>query len=121
MAKLHEAKTRANFLIDQGKGMDKQLRRRTLARLAKDMRLVGGALGIFENSPRAYLEARRARLVKRAKLDVSRVDQLIEDRRRARSEKNFTRADEIRGELTALGVELHDSPQGTTWSVQDIG
>jgi cysteinyl-tRNA synthetase len=121
MAKLHEAKTRANFLLDQGKGIDKQAKRRTLARLAKDMRIVGSALGIFENSPRAYLDARRDRLVKRAKLDVAKVEQLIVDRRTARAEKNFARADEIRGELTALGVELHDSPQGTTWSVQDVG
>ena len=121
MSKLHEAKTVANFLLDQGKGMDKQLKRRTLARLAKDMRTVGGALGIFENEPRAYLAARRERLVRRNKLDVSRVERLIEDRRRARAEKNFRRADEIRAELTALGVELHDSPEGTEWRVQDLG
>src|SRR5204863_3138494 len=79
MAKLHEAKTLANFLLDQGKGVDKQVRRRTLARLARDIRLVGTALGILANDPRRYLADRRARLVKRRPRDVSRVEQLIKD------------------------------------------
>jgi cysteinyl-tRNA synthetase len=43
MSKLHEAKTIANRLLDQGKGVDKQVRRRTLARLGKDIRTLGGA------------------------------------------------------------------------------
>jgi len=121
MSKLHEAKTVANRLIDQGKGVDKEKRKRTLARLAADMRTVGQALGVLANEPSKYLAERRARLVKRCKLDVAKVEQLIKDRVSARGEKNFTRADEIRAELTALGVELHDSPQGTEWSVQDLG
>jgi cysteinyl-tRNA synthetase len=121
MALLHEAKTVANRLLDQGKGVDKQAKKRTLARLATDMRVVGEALGILANDPKAYLADRRERLVKRNKLDVAKVEQLIKDRVAARAEKNFARADEIRGELARLGVELHDSPQGTEWSVQDLG
>ncbi|MBA3397226.1 MAG: cysteine--tRNA ligase [Deltaproteobacteria bacterium] len=121
MSKLHEAKTLANRLLDIGKGTDKQVRRRTLARLGKDMRIVGGALGILANDPARYLADRRDRLVRRCAIDVARVTQLIADRVTARGSKDFTRADEIRGELTALGVELHDTPQGTDWSVQDVG
>ena len=121
MSKLHEAKTLANRLIDQGKGIDKDKRRRTLARLANDMRTVGEALGILANDPRNYLADRRARLVERRQVDVARVEQLIRDRVTARGAKDFQRADEIRAELTALGVELHDSPHGTEWSVQDVG
>ncbi|MDQ3367346.1 MAG: cysteine--tRNA ligase [Myxococcota bacterium] len=120
MSKLHEAKTLANRLLDQGKG-DKQLKRRTLARLARELRLVGEALGILANDPRAYLAERRERLVRRSSIDVARVEQLIVDRVTARGAKDFTRADEIRNELTAMGIELHDSPQGTEWSVQDVG
>ncbi len=121
MSKLHEAKTIANRLIDQGKGVDKEKRKRTLARLAKDMRIVGEAMGILGNEPRTYLAARRERLVKRCSLDVARVETMIADRITARGAKDWKRADDIRAELTALGVELHDSPQGTEWSVQDVG
>jgi len=121
MAALHEAKTLANRLLDVGKGVDKQLRRRTLARLGTDLRTVGGALGILQSDPHAYLAERRERLVKRSGIDTARVAQLIADRVAARGAKDFARADVIRGELAAMGVELHDSPQGTDWSVQDLG
>jgi cysteinyl-tRNA synthetase len=43
------------------------------------------------------------------------VEARIQDRKQARAEKDFARADAIRDELAALGVELMDSPQGTTW------
>jgi cysteinyl-tRNA synthetase len=120
MSKLHEAKTIANRLLDLGKGIDKDKRKRTLARLGKDIRTVGTALGILANDPKVYLRDRRERLVRRTKLDVAKVEQLIESRKTARGDKDFKRADEIRGELVALGVELHDSPQGTDWSIQDL-
>ena len=35
----------------------------------------------------------------------------------ARKAKDFTRADAVRGELTALGVEILDTPAGTDWRV----
>jgi methionyl-tRNA synthetase len=47
MAALHDAAALANRLLDEGKGIDKQLRRRTLARIARDMRSVGDAIGVF--------------------------------------------------------------------------
>jgi len=43
------------------------------------------------------------------------VESLIEQRNRARMEKNYARADQIRSELAAKGVILEDSPQGTKW------
>jgi len=43
------------------------------------------------------------------------VESLIRERAAARSQKNWARADEIRAELDAMGVELQDSPEGTTW------
>ncbi len=43
------------------------------------------------------------------------VELRIAERAKARQEKNFARADEIRNELAALGVILEDGPAGTTW------
>jgi len=119
MAALHEAAALANRLLDEGKGVDKQLRRRTLARIATDLRGVGGALGVFGSDPKTYLDGRRARLVKRRNIDVAAVQRLIGERTAARAAKDFTRGDAIRAELAALGVALHDTPQGTDWSVLD--
>ncbi len=119
MAALYEAAALANRLLDEAKGIDKQLRRRTLARIAHDVRSVGTALGVFAAEPKVYLAERRARLVARRGIDVAAVERLLAERVDARRAKDFTRSDAIRAELTALGVAVHDTPRGTDWSVQD--
>ncbi len=119
MAAIHEAATLGNKLIAEAKGIDKQVRRRTLARLAKDLRTVGDALGILSASPATYLAGRRARLVARKGIEVAKVEALMVERKEARAAKDFTRGDAIRAELTAIGVELLDTPQGTDWRVHD--
>lgn len=43
------------------------------------------------------------------------IEGLIQERKQARQDKNFARADEIRDELAAKGILLKDSPDGTTW------
>ena len=54
-----------------------------------------------------------------ARLDEGELDdevqQLIDERERARASRNFARADQIRDELQARGIVLEDSPQGTRW------
>jgi len=121
MAALHEAATLANKLLAEGKGIDKQVRRRTLARIGKELRAVGEALGILAADPQVYLAERRGRLVARKGVDVARVASLLDERKAARAAKDFTRSDAIRAELTEIGVELLDTPQGTDWRVQDAG
>ena len=43
------------------------------------------------------------------------IQQLIDERIQARSDRDFQRADEIRDDLLAKGIELIDTPQGTEW------
>jgi cysteinyl-tRNA synthetase len=122
LAAAYEAAALANRMLDEPKGpwgSDKALRRRSLARLAADLRKLGGALGVFADDPAGYLAERRARLVKRRGIDPVAVERLIGERAAARTAKDFARSDAIRGELAALGVALHDTPRGTEWSVQD--
>ena len=145
MAALYDAAALANRLIDEPKGIDKRsevagggapdgsaggagvlprkiekpLRRRTLARIGRDIRSVGDALGVFAQDPRTYLAERRARQILRRGIDVLAVERLLGDRTAARAVKDFTRSDAIRAELAALGVAVADTPQGTDWSVSD--
>ncbi len=52
-------------------------------------------------------------------IDASYIEQLIEERKVAKSSKNWARADEIRNELTAKKVVLKDNPDGSTdWKIQ---
>lgn len=45
------------------------------------------------------------------------VNMLIEMRKEARANKNFALSDEIRNKLATLGIELKDTKEGTTFSV----
>ncbi|MBL1216010.1 MAG: cysteine--tRNA ligase [Planctomycetes bacterium] len=49
-------------------------------------------------------------------LDVARIEQLIVERTEARQSKDFARADAIRDELDAMGIELKDAAGETAWS-----
>jgi cysteinyl-tRNA synthetase len=121
VAALGEAAKAANKLLDSGKGVDKGVRRRTLAALGRELRSVGTALGILQAAPATYLAERRARLVARFGLDVGKVEQLVAARAAARAGKDFAAADAARDALVAMQVELFDSPTGTDWRVRDEG
>jgi cysteinyl-tRNA synthetase len=43
------------------------------------------------------------------------IDELVEQRNRAREQRNFAEADRIRAELADRGVTLEDTPTGTIW------
>ena len=45
------------------------------------------------------------------------VNMLIEMRKQARDNKNFALSDQIRDQLIALGIQLKDGKEGTTFSI----
>jgi cysteinyl-tRNA synthetase len=53
-------------------------------------------------------------------VDEARIAELVEQRARAKREKDFARADAIREQLDAEGIELRDTPEGTQWVVKGV-
>lgn len=45
------------------------------------------------------------------------VEAVLQARARARSDRRFEEADRLRDQLVALGVEVHDGPDGTAWKL----
>ena len=63
---------------------------------------LGVVLGLFQKTQEKSIDAE--------------VEELIEKRNKARSEKNWAEADAIRDKLKAMNIELKDTPMGAKWN-----
>ena len=75
--------------------------------LKSNLLLIGKLMGILEDQSYNQISSEFK----------DKVDSLIEDRSNAKKKRDFELADKIRSELIELGVEINDSPEGTTWKV----
>ncbi len=71
----------------------------------------GNLLGLLQQTR----SQRLASALREAAVDPEWVAKIIADRTAARAGKNWKESDRLRDELTALGVVLKDSKDGTTW------
>jgi cysteinyl-tRNA synthetase len=77
------------------------------ALLAAELRALAAVLGILQQDAQQFLQAGGD--------DVAQIEALIAERNAARASKDWPRADAARQQLTALQIELEDTPQGTKW------
>jgi cysteinyl-tRNA synthetase len=77
------------------------------------LKALGAVLGILQQEPAGYLQG--GVQSGESGLDGAAIESRIAARAAAKAERNFAQADSIRKELEASGIELKDSPQGTTW------
>jgi cysteinyl-tRNA synthetase len=83
---------------------------------------IGAVIGVGRMNPDTMLAKLAEIKVERQKslgatvLEAAEIEKLIQDRKDARAAKDFKKGDEIRDHLLVSGVEIKDSPQGTTWS-----
>ncbi|MCA9531958.1 MAG: cysteine--tRNA ligase [Myxococcales bacterium] len=78
---------------------------------------IGAHLGLGLDRPDEVLRRIRDRRALARGVDPQEVEERILERKRARAARDFAAADAVRDALAARGVELHDSPAGTTWSM----
>jgi cysteinyl-tRNA synthetase len=88
-------------------------RRRASGQPAADgaalLRALGGVLGVLQQDARTYLQGGAAGG------DAARIEALVAERAAAKKQRDFARADALRQQLAAEGIEVQDSAQGTTW------
>ena len=114
-AALFEAMRATNRAIDEMTDENAFENKIEIDGLMVDIFKMASILGILHENPYDYFEAKK----EKAGVDVTRVEALIQGRTDARKEKNFQRADEIRDELTAMGIAIEDGAGGTTWKMME--
>ena len=77
-----------------------------------------GVLGLLTTPATAYRERTRSRRLAARRLSAESIEDKLRLRAEARQKKDFAKADQIRAELVALGVDVADSPEGSTWTVR---
>ncbi|MFN3826504.1 MAG: cysteine--tRNA ligase [Micavibrio sp.] len=80
------------------------------ARIKGALLSAGKLMGILQQDPAVWLG-----YGVQDGVDASAIEALLQERKDAKASKNFARADEIRKELGAMGIEIEDTPQGTKW------
>ena len=78
--------------------------------LAAELRRLAGPLGLLRMDPDAFLRSGAG-----GEISDQEIEGLLEERRMARTNRDFKRADEIRDHLTDLGIVLEDTASGTLW------
>ena len=119
IAALGQGLTVANRILDGKLALPKDVKRRTLVRLEADLVIASGLLGVLEADPAAWLAVHRERRAAARGIDADAVEAAIVERASARAAKDFASADAVRKRLAEQGVELMDTPTGTTWRVAD--
>lgn len=75
--------------------------------LAATLKHLAAMLGFLQESPEAFLQTGTA--------DTDAISQLVAERFEARLQRDWAKADAIRNQLLAQGVEVEDGPEGSTW------
>ena len=77
--------------------------------IAETIKASGNLIGILNEDPAGWFERDSK------DLDIELIENLMQQRNQAKSNKDFAKADSIRDELVSLGVEILDSQDGSSW------
>ncbi|MBW1980927.1 MAG: cysteine--tRNA ligase [Deltaproteobacteria bacterium] len=101
----------------------KQIKGREAAILrdgVQQIQQLGSILGLLQQTPAEFFEQLRQVRLTELGIPAEEIERLLEQRSQARKEKNWSRADEIRGMLEEKGIIVEDRPEGTRYRIKRI-
>ena len=108
-------------LINQVTTVEKKMSptaKQTILETAREVfRHFGDVLGVFQSDPDLFFSRDRDIEAEKRGIDIPRVEALIAERQKARDDKDWGRADEIRLELASQSIALKDAAGLTTWII----
>jgi cysteinyl-tRNA synthetase len=119
LAELAKAANELCDLFDKRK-KDEKLRRAAASvgtQLAVTLRACLDRLGLLQTPVDDYTARTRAQRLRIRGLTAEAVEDTLRARDEARKARDFAKSDELRQALSAQGIELADTPSGTTWRV----
>jgi len=81
--------------------------------IKQDLMSLAATLGFLQADPQAWFQGGADEGLK------DQIDGLVAARDAARAAKDWSEADRLRAELTALNVEVMDGPAGATWRIKE--
>jgi len=85
------------------------------SRLVSALRSALEPLGLLQTPAEEYLRRTQAQRLALRGITAEHIEARLTERAEARKAKDFARSDAIRAELSALRIEVADTPEGTTW------
>lgn len=112
-----EAARLINQVLTVEKKMPPTTKQAILGTAREAFRHFGDVLGVFQSDPDLFFSKDRDIEAEKRGIDIHRVEALIAERQKARDDKDWGRADEIRRELAAQSIALKDAGGRTTWII----
>lgn len=113
-----EAARLANTLTAETKKTSRAAKQADLTAATEVFAHFGQELGILQSDPDVFFQRDREIEVSKRGLDVAQVENLILERQKARADKDWTRADDIRRELASQNILLKDMAGKTIWLME---
>jgi cysteinyl-tRNA synthetase len=77
----------------------------------------GTMMALFGEPPKEFLRSLDEMLIRQKKLDINVIESLVSQRWEAKKQKDFAKADSLRAELVAMGIDVRDAASESTWEV----
>ncbi|MBT8358125.1 MAG: cysteine--tRNA ligase [Desulfobacterales bacterium] len=114
---LFGAVRKINRLLDNTDKLSVEVEK-TLRSDRADIIKIGSILGMLSESPQTYFDNKKAFIISKKSIDPVEIDQLVQERFKARKSKDWKKADLIRKQLEDMNIKLEDGPEGTVWTVK---
>ena len=106
-----------NFIVEE-KNIPAADKAKILAEARKTFDHFGEVLGVFQSDADQFFISDKENELRKQGLNIEEIEDLIEQRQVARSQKDWARADAIRKELARFNIVLKDSVNGTGWMIE---